>query len=331
MEEPDPAMNTITQEMKYRQSIVKYALANGVKRASRKYNKCRSYIYFWLGRYDGSLESLASQSRRPHHHPNEHTSEELRLIHQMRQKNQETGLYEFWFKLRERAYTRSVSSLFRVMGREGLLGAKKKIRKKYQPKPYEAMQYAGQRVQIDVKVVPAYCIKDKTWKQYYQYTAIDEYCRLRFLEAYLQANTWSSADFVQKLVQHFKRYHIKIEVIQTDNGSEFTSYYSRNDHTHLSLFEQTLEILGIQHKRIKPYTPRHNGKVERSHREDQKRFYSQAVFYSFQDFRTQLKRHNYRSNRIPMKPLGFVSPVSFLAQNVQYVWQSYILHGMSEN
>lgn len=57
MEEPDPAMNTITQEMKYRLSIVKYALANGVKRASRKYNKCRSYIYFWLGRYDGSLGS----------------------------------------------------------------------------------------------------------------------------------------------------------------------------------------------------------------------------------------------------------------------------------
>ena len=132
-------MNTITQEMKYRQSIVKYALANSVNQASRKYNKCRSYIYFWLGRYDGSLESLASQSRRPHHHPKQHTSEELRLIHQMRQKNQETGLYEFWFKLRERAYTRSVSSLFRVMGREGLLGTKKKDKKKYQPKPYEVL------------------------------------------------------------------------------------------------------------------------------------------------------------------------------------------------
>jgi len=58
-------------------------------------------------------------------------------------KNQETGLYEFWYKLRKQAYTRSVSSLFRVMGREGLLGTKKKIRKNYQPKPYEAMQYPG--------------------------------------------------------------------------------------------------------------------------------------------------------------------------------------------
>ena len=312
-------MNTITQDMKYRQSIVKYALAHGVNRASRKYNKCRSYIYFWLERYDGSLESLASHSRRPHHHPNEHTPEELRLIRQMRQKNQETGLNEFWFKLRERAYTRSLSSLFRVMGREGLLGTKKEIRKKHQSKPYEAMQYPGQRVQIDVKVVPTYCIKDKSWKRYYQYTAIDEYSRFRFLEAYQQANTWSSADFVGKLVHCFNKQKIRIETIQTDNGIEFTSLYHRKDETHLSLFEQTLAEFGIRHKRIKPHTPRHNGKVERSHREDQKRFYSKALFYSFMDFRTQLKRHNYRSNRIPMKPLGFVSPVSFLAQSVQYV------------
>ena len=31
----------------------------GVSRAGRKYNKSRSYIYFWRARYDGSLQSLA--------------------------------------------------------------------------------------------------------------------------------------------------------------------------------------------------------------------------------------------------------------------------------
>ena len=34
--------------------------------------------------------------------------------------------------------------------------------------------------------------------------------------------------------------------------------------------------------------PRHNGKVERSHREDQKRFYSCHAFYSLDDFAKQL-------------------------------------------
>ena len=63
-------MNSITQEMRFRQSLMKYSEKNGVKKASRKYNKCRSYIYFWKARRDGTVESLATQSKRPHHHPN---------------------------------------------------------------------------------------------------------------------------------------------------------------------------------------------------------------------------------------------------------------------
>ena len=39
---------SITQDMAYRQSLMKYAEKYGVSRASRKYNKSRSYIYFWI-------------------------------------------------------------------------------------------------------------------------------------------------------------------------------------------------------------------------------------------------------------------------------------------
>ena len=80
-------MNSITQDMKYRQSLLTYAQKYGVSRASRKYNKSRSYIYFWRARYDGSLQSLACQSRRPHSHPNQHTPEELKLISDMHRRN----------------------------------------------------------------------------------------------------------------------------------------------------------------------------------------------------------------------------------------------------
>ena len=71
---------SITQDMAYRQSLMKYAEKYGVNRASRKYNKGRSYIYFWRARWDGSVESLACRSRRPHSHPNQHTEAELKLI-----------------------------------------------------------------------------------------------------------------------------------------------------------------------------------------------------------------------------------------------------------
>ena len=93
---------SITQDMRYRQSLMQYAAKYGVSRASRKYNKSRSYIYFWKTRWDGSVESLACQSRRPHHHPNQHTEAELNLIRDMRRRNPTLGMIELWHRLRKR-------------------------------------------------------------------------------------------------------------------------------------------------------------------------------------------------------------------------------------
>ena len=83
---------SITQDMAYRQSLMKYAEKYGVSRASRKYNKSRSYIYFWKQRWDGSVASLGCQSRRPHSHPNQHTEAELKLIRDMRRRNPTLGM-----------------------------------------------------------------------------------------------------------------------------------------------------------------------------------------------------------------------------------------------
>lgn len=51
-----------------------------------------------------------------------------------------------------------------------------------------------------------------------------------------------------------------------------------------TLVERTAAELGIRHRLIRPYAPQHNGKVECSHRADQKRFYSCHAFYSLDDF-----------------------------------------------
>ena len=67
--------------------------------------------------------------------------------------------------------------------------------------------------------------------------------------------------------------------------------------------------LNIHHKTIRPKTPWHNGKVERSHRNDQERFYNYLRFYSLEDLQMQMKRYLRRSNRIPMSVLGWKSPV----------------------
>ena len=299
-------MNSITQDMKFRYSLMRYAEKFGVARASRKYNKAKSYIYFWRARFDGSIESLACQSRRPHSHPRQHTEEELKLIRDMRRRNPRLGIVELWSRLRKRGYSRCIESLWRILRREGL-AAEVKPKKKYTPKPYEQMQYPGQRVQIDVKVVPRACIADPQLKLY-QYTAIDEYSRYRILGAYTEQSTYSSADFLRRVINAFRRKGVTVECVQTDNGFEFTNRFSNSKRDTLTLFESTAAELGVRHKLIRPYTPRHNGKVERSHREDQKRFYDTHRFWSRADFGVQLAAHQSRSNSRPMRPLNWLSP-----------------------
>ena len=63
-------MTSITQDMKYRLSLIRYAEKYGVTIAAIKYKTNRQYIYRWKRRFDGSIESLRDRSRRPHSHPN---------------------------------------------------------------------------------------------------------------------------------------------------------------------------------------------------------------------------------------------------------------------
>lgn len=313
-------MASITQDMKYRLSLIKYAQKFGVTKAAIKYHRNRQYIYRWLRRYDGSIESLREQSRRPHSHKNQHTQSELKLISDMRRRNPHSGLVVFWVKLRQRGYTRSITGLYRLLIRDSLM-AKKPANPKYIPKPYEQMQYPGQRVQIDVKFVPSSCIVgDAKDEKFYQYTAIDEFSRFRYVGAFKEHSTYSSACFLENMLHAFP---FNVECVQTDNGLEFTNRFANKTTGRLCLFEKVLQEKGITHKLIRPFTPRHNGKVERSHRKDNEYFYAVAKFYSFNDFKLQLKKHNARYNNFPMRPLGWVSPretlFNFLNDGVTYV------------
>ena len=302
-------MKSVTQEVLYRQALILYAEKHGVTKAAIRYKTNRQYIYRWMRRYDGTKASLQNRSRRPHHHPNQHTEEELRLIGNMRRRNPNAGLVVFWVKLRQRGYTRSITGLYRVLRRQGEM-AVKPPNPKYIPKPYEQMQYPGQRVQIDVKFVPDSClVGEAKGKKFYQYTAIDEYSRFRYLEAFEEHSTYSSTEFLEHLIKAFP---FKIECVQTDNGAEFTKRLLQQARPTPTLFEARLEQRGIKHKLIRPYTPRHNGKVERSHRKDNEYFYAAHKFYSFNDFKKQLAVHSYKYNNFPMRPLGWLSPREFL-------------------
>lgn len=52
-----------------------------------------------------------------------------------------------------------------------------------------------------------------------------------------------------------------VECVQTDNEFEFTKRFgSSKSNKNLKLFEKKLAKLGIEHKKIHPFTQRHNRK-----------------------------------------------------------------------
>ena len=111
---------SITQKLKYKQSVVKFSYKYGVTKAAIKFEECRRTIYRWRKRYDGTLESLKDYSRRPHSHPNQHTDAELRLIRKYKANNKTTGLVVLWVKLRRAGYTRTVTSLYHQLIKLGI-------------------------------------------------------------------------------------------------------------------------------------------------------------------------------------------------------------------
>lgn len=315
--------------MRYRLSAIKCAERYGVKKAAVKCHTSPASIYRWKKMYadgNGDIKALESKSRRPKSHPNAHTEAEIILIRNIRRRNPNLGLQDLWLKLRARGYTRSQPALLKILKR---LGTPTNPKIKPSPtcqksKPYEPMTYPGERVQIDVKYVPKECLSPSFLERYplsrlYQYTAIDEYSRYRILSGYLGHDTYASSLFLCQVVSAFKALGIEVKCVQTDNGMEFTKQFiSKNENNH-SMFEVTAKRLGIRIKRIKPATPKHNGKVERSHREDQKLLYSEIIrtnklITDVDDFKRRLKRHQDKTNNRPMRPLNYLSPKAYLEQ-----------------
>jgi len=293
-------MNSIASEAKYRQRVVRYSQNHGVTKAGIRFRRSRQAIYEWRAKYDGNWKSLIDKSHRPHSHPKQHTEDEKSLILRHYRRHGD-DMIVLWDVIRKKGYNRCYYSMCRCIRKWGLKITAK--RKGYKPKPYQRADYPGQKIQIDVKYVPSYCVANG--QKYYQYTAIDECTRVVFREMYDEHSTFSSKDFLVKLATISP---FPIREVQTDNGTEFTNALLVKDPETRSLFENALLEMDILYHRIRIATPRHNGKVERQHRCDELRFYKKMRMYSLEDGRKQLAKYNKWSNDIPKICLKFLSP-----------------------
>ena len=285
-------------------AVLLYRNGNPISFVCRRYKCSKASLMRWNKKFDGSKESLLNKSHRPlSPHPNAHTEEELYWIKNYIRRNPNLSLCELYGKLRvEKGYSRHACSLFRIV-RKLKYPINTEHHEKYTPKKYDTPTNIGIKWQMDVKVIPKQCYTGKLPDKFYQYTIIDEASRERFIYPYKEQSSYSTIDFVKRAITYFG---YKPKIIQTDNGQEFT-HIKRTDKIHP--LDNLLNSLNISHKLIKPRTPRHNGKVERSHRNDQQRFYSYLRFYSYDDLLLQMKSYLKRSNNIPMQTLNWLSPL----------------------
>lgn len=305
---------SITYTVARRKRICEYAIKHGKMKAHEMYEVSRPTIDRWLKRYDGSKASLKDYSRRPKSHPKQSKPEEIKLIINLWQKNKEFGLDYLYGKLkREHGYKRCRETVYNVLRRENLISRAKKKKHKRTYKEYYGATVPGEKMQMDVKFVPSESIPDwlkKEGKKYYQWTIIDEATSLRYLYWYDNKDAENTVDFVKKARKYFP---FEIKKIQTDNGAEFTNRFINTKA--LSALDRYLLNENIEHQLIRPATPWHNGRVERSHRTDDKFFYSRLNFYDLDDLREQGKVWLRKYQNMYQRKYNYLSPME--------VWKAY--------
>jgi transposase InsO family protein len=90
----------------------------------------------------------------------------------------------------------------------------------------------------------------------YVHAAVDDHSRLAYAEIHDDETAATTIGFYQRAHAWFATHGITVQRVLTDNGSPYVSYAWRD----------TLDNLGVQHRRTRPRRPQTNGKVERFNR-----------------------------------------------------------------
>lgn len=253
-------------------------------------------------------EGLIPKSTRPKSNPKETSIHIKEKVIELRKKTKLCAIKLHW-KLEKQGIKIHERTVGKILKADGLV---RKYRvKKVKYKYIKATLKPGELIEIDVKYVPG----TVAGRRYFQYTAIDCASRWRYLNVYGEQTSNLSIAFLQEVMERFPH---KVMAVKTDNGSIFTNYYlgtnKRSD-----LLVKTLHGLdvfcqqnGIKHFLIDPGKPAQNGKVERSHREDQQKFYERNKFRSYFDLKKKMKVWNDYYNNLEHCGLNGKTPNEML-------------------
>jgi transposase InsO family protein len=267
----------------------------------------------WKKAYEQfGMEGLIPKSTEPKTSPKE-TS--IRLKELVIEKRHETKLCakKIHWKLKKEGVVVPISTIGKILKDEGLV--KKYRMKKIKYKHIKVERQPGELVEIDVKHVPG----PIQGRKYHQYTAIDTASRWRRLEVFDEETSAHSIAFLKIVMEKFP---YQIKAIKTDNHSTFTNYYlgtnKRSDMTVKTV--HALDVFcgehNIIHYLIDPGKPTQNGTVERSHGEDQRKFFEQNTFRSVVDLKQKIRLWNEYYNNLEHCSLNGKTPNEMLELSI---------------
>lgn len=169
--------------------------------------------------------------------------------------------------LSEYGQTLNQSTVYHILKRRKIRYYESYAHKRRKKKAY-CLDIPGRELQLDVCFPFGYARKEVVMD------AIDDCSRFVFARVMPNHTEEAVIAFLQELIDHCP---FPIEIIRTDCGKEFGK-----------AFDEFLAKHGIEHKKNPPYTPQHNGKIERYHRTFKE---EEACFWPFHATQEEL---NYR-------------------------------------
>lgn len=151
-------MISITSQAKFRQRVIKYSNKNGGTKAADKFRISRNAIYEWKAKYDGHWKSLRDKSHRPKNHPSEHIEKEKAMILRHYARNKDDKIF-IWDTLNKKGYICIYNGVVRALNKWVKDEEKAKVKAR-KLQLYKKAEYLGQKVQVDVKFVPNYCVSN---------------------------------------------------------------------------------------------------------------------------------------------------------------------------
>ena len=290
-----------------------YLRKKNVTETCRHFDITRSLFYKWFNRYKKlGVKGLETKSRRPLNvRHREIAWEAQNEIENIRRENPAWSKYKVsWILERDSEIICSPSSVNRVFHDKNLfwpkpisrsqLGSRKawKIRRIRAPKGLRGAS-PGMLVEIDVKVLNSF------GRVFYQFTAIDTFTKLKFIQIYTRKSAPCGQKFVEEMINF---YPFQIRHINSDHGGEF-----------LAECHAFLEAKKITHFFSRARTPKDNPMVENTIKSDEYEFWAwgnlgdnleglniKAKFW-------MNKFNNYR----PHQALNYLTPVEYLKERLK--------------